>query len=1215
MSNSGSPGSKPSTRYYKSGTRYTRAEFETNCVLAAITVDISIAEGEGFTTPPSAATTIDDLINNTGHRPVPTTYRDIAAHLLNSPPGTRGYLTIETAPGTGQHTTDGQTVDGHVINVIHAVDGNVYFLDGQTGRPAHLPNNPTKVEYIPTTTTDSLATPTSTTTSSASILATPAAAPSAFTTNPNPAAPQPSTPTNPVPGKTLFGGLKKPVTSAARPGATSSTPAGTSTVDEATTLAGGGSPKTGDTRPLESDSDTELQPDLSRPRLSTSPGLRNDPDETDISSTSDRAAAVAGRPETSGTALSDPGANYRLDDPSDEPLMHIKFTDIQDVLPRQHPNASLGSTFADIKNNLNSKHPGILNDPVLDFQNASITIKADLMHVSTTYPHFATWLDSIVRVKKNLTRIDLQELRNEFFTEKSLERWSRERQTLDRADHQIRDTFSYSHYDAKFSPETVKNLAATLKTTPSIREKVDPLLSENFPGFFIGESHNEPNGWRFVRQNLQLFAADKNVTTIYLECLLRSDMQKYLDEYHNAPMGGSNDPHAVPPLPAPLQKYLEAYQAKVGLGKGDDTPIGVIKEAKRRNVRILAIDDKLSTTDDMAPEDTPEGRINRLGRMNTVAQSIISHDSGRHGKFVGIVGRAHTYTNRRSDVGGVENITAVLSGSSSSLSSDTSVPGIPQLLDVPAVKIEDHVDGQPTTISLLEDKPQNRRPDQRHPHPDPTTQTPATSTDPPTAAQNAARAKTLLDDSTILSAQNRHADALPAAETAFRRYEKLMAIDPSTYQPLTLRAFDAWMTALSGLGRDRKAAWTAKLIVDEFRDHASENAAFEHGLAHALSSYSALSSARGLHAPATAAGREAVTLYRKLAATDTAHQPGLAHALSTLSAVLTSQQQHTDALAAGEEAVKLYQQLPGADITTHRPHLLTTLVDSAAALTALGRHPEALNVLDQATGEMRQLPAGDRPPHQFAIARALGDIATTLTAQGSLNDAHAAKQQAAAMHQEIADRANTLLRESRSLSAEERHTDAAAKAHDVVALCRELANADPATYRPQLVPALNDYGIALSNLGQNTEALAATTEAITIIRDLATTNPHYRSHLILMLSNLAADLRTHNRFEDALNTTQEIVTICQQHINTDPATYQPELARAWQDTAANLSNLNRHTEALTAINQAVAQYQQLATTNPTEYQTLLNHASHTATRIRQRTQIHQSASATRVGDI
>ncbi len=46
--------------YYKSGTRYTRAEFETNCVLAAITVDISIAEGEGFThrpAPPPASMT------------------------------------------------------------------------------------------------------------------------------------------------------------------------------------------------------------------------------------------------------------------------------------------------------------------------------------------------------------------------------------------------------------------------------------------------------------------------------------------------------------------------------------------------------------------------------------------------------------------------------------------------------------------------------------------------------------------------------------------------------------------------------------------------------------------------------------------------------------------------------------------------------------------------------------------------------------------------------------------------------------------------------------------------------------------------------------------------------------------------------------------------------------------------------------------------------
>ena len=185
--------------FYKSGTRYTRAEFETNCVLAAITVDISIAEGEGFAAPPSAATTIDELINNTGNRPVPTTYRDVAAHLLASPPGTRGYLAIETKPGTGRRTVDGQTVDGHVVNVIHAVDGNVYFLDGQTGGPAHLPEHPTKVEYIPTTTTDTLATP--------------AAAAAPPSTPPSPPAPAPG----PVPGPVLSAGSESaPVIGPAR---------------------------------------------------------------------------------------------------------------------------------------------------------------------------------------------------------------------------------------------------------------------------------------------------------------------------------------------------------------------------------------------------------------------------------------------------------------------------------------------------------------------------------------------------------------------------------------------------------------------------------------------------------------------------------------------------------------------------------------------------------------------------------------------------------------------------------------------------------------------------------------------------------------------------------------------------------------------------------------------------------------------------------------
>ena len=231
--------------FYKSGTRYTRAEFETNCVLAAITVDISIAEGEGFTTPPSAATTIDELINNTGNRPVPTTYRDIAAHLLNSPPGTRGYLTIETAPGTGQHTIDSHAIDGHVINVIHAVDGNVYFLDGQTGGPAHLPDNPTKVEYIPTTTTDTLATP-ATTTTEFNTTAVDTATTLAGTNNTTPPESSSSVPTATSSAATASGAYQHRPSDPNQPA----------------------SAQTGERRMHESDSETETQDDPVRRRVS-----------------------------------------------------------------------------------------------------------------------------------------------------------------------------------------------------------------------------------------------------------------------------------------------------------------------------------------------------------------------------------------------------------------------------------------------------------------------------------------------------------------------------------------------------------------------------------------------------------------------------------------------------------------------------------------------------------------------------------------------------------------------------------------------------------------------------------------------------------------------------------------------------------------------------------------------------------------------------------
>ncbi len=125
--------------YYKTGTKYTRAGFETNCVLAAITVDISIAEGEGFiTVPTTAATTLDDLINNTGNQPLNTDFPTIDTILTTAPPGARAHIAYNTTPKTG-----------HVITATKETDGTIYYLDGQTGGPAQRPTTATNIKLIP----------------------------------------------------------------------------------------------------------------------------------------------------------------------------------------------------------------------------------------------------------------------------------------------------------------------------------------------------------------------------------------------------------------------------------------------------------------------------------------------------------------------------------------------------------------------------------------------------------------------------------------------------------------------------------------------------------------------------------------------------------------------------------------------------------------------------------------------------------------------------------------------------------------------------------------------------------------------------------------------------------------------------------------------------------------------------------------------------------
>ena len=87
---------------------------------------------------------------------------------------------------------------------------------------------------------------------------------------------------------------------------------------------------------------------------------------------------------------------------------------------------------------------------------------------------------------------------------------------------------------------------------------------------------------------------------------------------------------------------------------------------------------------------------------------------------------------------------------------------------------------------------------------------------------------------------------------------------------------------------------------------------------------------------------------------------------------------------------------------------------------------------------------------------------------------------------------------------------------EAVAICRELAAADPGRYRPDLADSLTRLGLRFLELGRPDQALTAEQEAVTIRRELAAAHPaRYRPGLADSLRVLARALAALGRPQEA----------------------------------------------------------------------------------------------------
>jgi hypothetical protein len=153
---------------------------------------------------------------------------------------------------------------------------------------------------------------------------------------------------------------------------------------------------------------------------------------------------------------------------------------------------------------------------------------------------------------------------------------------------------------------------------------------------------------------------------------------------------------------------------------------------------------------------------------------------------------------------------------------------------------------------------------------------------------------------------------------------------------------------------------------------------------------------------------------------------------------------------------------------------------------------------------------------------------------------------------------------------------------------QRLAEADPATYEPELAHSLNDFSVDLANAGLRERALQAIRQSVTIRERLAELDPAtYEPELARSLSNLSNGLGEAGERERALQAIRQSVTIRERLAEVDPAAYEPELANSLNNLSIRLAEVGEQDQALQAIRQAVAIRKRLAEANPADYEPAL----------------------------
>ena len=501
----------------------------------------------------------------------------------------------------------------------------------------------------------------------------------------------------------------------------------------------------------------------------------------------------------------------------------------------------------------------------------------------------------------------------------------------------------------------------------------------------------------------------------------------------------------------------------------------------------------------------------------------------------------------------------------------------------------------------------------------------------PDPASRGLAARALRARAATLAGLGRPEEALPVIEQAVGLFRELAEADPETYEPdlssaqqlladIKAQAAQSLFDRAVGLGRDRDARESLEEAVAVYQELVDRYGGDPDPALRGLAATALLN--KGVVLGWLNRPEEALAAYREVwdrygGDPDPASRGLAARALRAQAATLAGLGRPEEALPVIEQAVGLFRELAEADPETYGPDL-----DSAQQLLAdvkaqaaqslfkravgLGEDRDAPESLEEAVAVYQDLVVryGDDPDPalRYLAATALLNKGVVLGWLNRMGEAAAAYQDLVVRYGDDPDpalrglAARALRARAATLAGLGRPEEALPVIEQAVGLFRELAEADPETYEPDLDPAqqlharikaqaaqfLFDKAVGL---GEDRDSPEKLEEAVAVYQELVDRyggdpDPALRGLAATALLNKGVVLGWLNRPEEALAAYREVWD--RYGGDPDPAS-RGLAARALRAQAATLAGLGRPEEALPVIEQAVGLFRELAEADPETY--------------------------------